>query len=76
VTDYARRKIVTTRIEYGVEAGARIADLMKIVNMARTEYCQLTGTDPNNVPDDWATVRPSDDEIVIGFAVDKETRET
>lgn len=76
MTDYARRKIVTTRIEYGVESGSDIGTFLKIMGFAWSEYCEITGANHTRQYEDWAIVTPHDDEIVIAFAVDKEMRET
>lgn len=73
MTTYARREIVTHRVEYGVAAGADIGTFEKVKGIAFTDYCQRKGLSRESSiawSDDWATIEPRDDETVIVFQVE------
>ncbi len=74
MTSYAKREIVTTRIEYGVEAGSDIGTLRTILGIAWADYCDRTGASRDYQPDDWARIIPRDEETVIAFEVEKEVK--
>lgn len=74
MTTYSRREIVSRRVEYGVESGACIGEFEKVRSIAFADYCQRSGLNPESSiahSDDWATVEPRDDEVVIAFVFEK-----
>ena len=72
MTTYARREIVSTRVEYGVESGSDLGTVLKVMNMAYADYCRRTGYDSRAVmPDDWCHVHACDDEVVFAFLAEK-----
>jgi hypothetical protein len=74
VTTYARREIVTTRVEYGVATNSDIGTFEKIKAIAFADYCRRHGLNQESSiawTDDWARVEARDDEVVIVFAVKK-----
>lgn len=72
MTTYARREVVTTRVEYGVAAGSDIGAFERVKHIAHTDYATRRGLAPDDCWfDDWAKVHVTDDEIVIAFQIDK-----
>ena len=74
MTSYSKREIVSRRVEYGVEAGADIGTFEKVKRIAFVDYCQRSGLNPESsisYSDDWATVEPRDDEVVVAFVFEK-----
>lgn len=75
MTSYAKREIVTRRIEYGIEAGCEIGVLYRVMAIAWRDYCTRKGIDPDSmVTDDWARIIPRDEETVIAFTVEAEAK--
>lgn len=75
MTTYAKREIVTTRVEYGVEAGGEVGDFHKVLAIAFSDYCERNGLDPDkSYTDNWARIVPRDEETVIVFRVEKEVK--
>lgn len=70
MTEYDRREVVTTRVEYRLRAPVAIGEFYKAVSAALAEK-GISRDDP--LPsDDVLMVQPWDEEIVIYF--DKEVR--
>jgi hypothetical protein len=60
----------------GREAGSHIGVFERVKARAWQDYCKLTGHDPNgSVFDDWCTVVPRDEEIVLAFVVEERDAE-
>ncbi len=77
MTSYAKREIVTTRVEYGVEAGAEIGTLYRVVAIAWQDYRGRKNLPADaREPDDWCRIIPRDEETVIAFEVEKEVKRT
>lgn len=71
MTTYAHREIVSRRIEYGVEKGAHVGDLYRVLAIAWQDYRTRRGLPESTSPhDDWAEILPRDEETVIAFTVE------
>lgn len=71
MTTYAKREIVSRRIEYGVESGQPIGEFDTVYGIAHADWARRNGIDPKQHGDaGWARLEARDDEIVIAFTVE------
>jgi hypothetical protein len=72
VTTYARREVVVRRFEFAIAAGSNIGVFDRVKAIAWQNYCEMAGFNPNaSQGDDWCTVIPRDDEVVLAFTVEE-----
>lgn len=72
MTTYAKREIVTRRIEYGVESGQVAGTFNTVYRLAAADYTRRTDREPD---DGWARIEARDDEIAIVFEVEYEAKQ-
>ena len=72
MTTFARREVVSTRVEYGVETETDIGTVLKVMHIAYADWCRRENHDPRaTMPDDWCRVSTRNEEIVFAFIVDQ-----